>query len=143
MRLYNPQYWSVGPSHFYFFGVNGVFGCAAPAQMLHCPCPTARDWGSRVYGLVYKIAMVASIVRSYLGILFGLLYFETSPEDILKEEMEKDSVFRSEFLGEANTCANTCASTNKGGYSRPEKSRKWEPLFPVHVLWCMHLMLSG
>ena len=33
--------------------------------------------------------------------------------------------------------------TNKGGYRRPEKSRKWEALFSVHVLLCVHLMLSG
>ena len=32
---------------------------------------------------------------------------------------------------------------NKGGYRRPEKSRKWVSLFSVHVLLCVHLMLSG
>ena len=32
--------------------------------------------------------------------------------------------------------------TNKGGYRRPEKSRKWEAFFSVHVLLCVHLMLS-
>ena len=38
--------------------------------------------------------------------------------------------------------------TNKGGYRRPEKSRKWESLFfsacfSVHVFLCVHLRLSG
>ena len=28
----------------------------APAQLLYCPCPPARDWCCRVYGLVFLIS---------------------------------------------------------------------------------------
>ena len=39
--------------------------------------------------------------------------------------------------------SNEYLSTNKGGSRRPEKSRKWESVFSVHVLLCVLLMMSG
>ena len=38
---------------------------------------------------------------------------------------------------------NKGVNTNKGGYRRPEKSRKWESLFIQCVFLCVHIMLSG
>ena len=49
---------SVGPSiTLYFFGVNGVFALLllpkCSTDLKYGPCPPARDWGSRVSGLVF------------------------------------------------------------------------------------------
>ena len=77
--------WSVGPSvPIYYFGIfellegriarvsydclcpctNHFSPCPAhycPCPNHYCPCPTARDWSSRVYGLVVYNALLISI----------------------------------------------------------------------------------
>ena len=58
MRLYTPLCRSVGPSvrpsHFFlFFYLNFWLHCSCPNDLMnYSPCPRARDWGSRVSGLV-------------------------------------------------------------------------------------------
>ena len=64
MQLYTPLCWSVGPLvrpsvTLYFFLVFAIFSLIASAQMIKWPqirpLPPARDWGSRVSGLVSYI----------------------------------------------------------------------------------------
>ena len=65
---------SVGPSvrtlHFTFFVFLRFCGLTAPAQMIKWPqissCPPARDWGSRVSGLV--LALGQSKKKSHAGV---------------------------------------------------------------------------
>ena len=49
--------WSLGRKSLRFFRClelkGDQFWVTAPAQLLYCPCPPARDWCCRVYGLVY------------------------------------------------------------------------------------------
>ena len=64
-QLYRSLCWSVGPlvspkslrlkspCFFLRLELNGdKIWVTAPAQLLYCPCPPARDWCCRVYGLV-------------------------------------------------------------------------------------------
>ena len=88
---------SVGWSPLVFFGVFGildVFCITAPAQMLyhHCPCPPARNFGSRVSGLVSRTSHLFSIyIKMYRFCNFGC-------NSSLQHLLNKNTPYRSWFF---------------------------------------------
>ena len=105
MQLYTPLCWSIGPSvgpsvcpsHFTFLALMGVLAFLllpkCSTDLNYGPCPPARNWSSRVSGLVFfYLMMVLFKMKLAFVIVFlqpklcqtnenGLVQYETCFED--------------------------------------------------------------